>query len=114
MQTTETHVDDWLDTPPVDESERTAKEWLERFRSGIPDNLTIREMSAWLQEKEMWLAARILLCTYEGKTYRVVGASRLGDVWLNSDRTKCWGHELRVDVTECSGWTIETTHSTTT
>lgn len=107
FQTTETHVDDWLDLPPIDEPERLAKEWLERFMSGIPDGLSVEEMSAWMQEKSMWLAARPLFCTYRGEVYRVAGASRLGDVWLNRDPNKNWGHDLRVDVTECSEWEMK-------
>jgi hypothetical protein len=108
LRTTATHVDDWLDEPPVDEAERKAKEWLERFRSTYPDGLSIKEMSAWLQEKDAWLAQHSLFCTYKGRTYRVVGASRLGDVWLNRNFDKrtgySSGYEHRVDVTECSNW----------
>ena len=45
-----------------------------------------------------------LFCTYEGKRYRVTGASRLGDVWLANDFAKDIGYDLRVDVALCSEW----------
>lgn len=54
MQTTETHVDDWLDTPPIDEAERLAKAWLERFRSTYPPDQTIAEMVEFDRQKNEW------------------------------------------------------------
>jgi hypothetical protein len=45
-----------------------------------------------------------LFCEYEGKRYRVTGASRLGDVWLSADFAREYGYELRVDVEKCSVW----------
>lgn len=45
-----------------------------------------------------------LFCTYNGKRFRVTGASRLGDIWLTTDFTKEVGYELRVDVSDCSEW----------
>ena len=51
-----------------------------------------------------WIKAYRLFCTYEGATYRVTGASRLGDVWLATDFNRETGYDLRVDVEECSAW----------
>jgi hypothetical protein len=45
-----------------------------------------------------------LFCDYEGRQYRCTGASRLGDIWLTSDFTRCTGYELRVDVAKCTNW----------
>jgi hypothetical protein len=44
-----------------------------------------------------------LFCTYQGKRFRVVGASRLGDVWLtpNFESTQ---YTDRVEISECSDW----------
>lgn len=45
-----------------------------------------------------------LFCSHNGIRYRVIGASRLGDVWLTRDFTKTVGYEKRVNVMECSNW----------
>lgn len=45
-----------------------------------------------------------LFCEHEGITYRVTGASRLGDIWLTRDFNRELGHEKRVDVTTCQNW----------
>jgi len=48
-----------------------------------------------------------LFCDYEGKRYRVTGASRLGDVWLVADLERGHGHDERVDVELCERWGAE-------
>ena len=56
-----------------------------------------------------WIKPHRLYCTYEGKRFRCVGASRLGDVWLHEDlfsdddRRQPF-YQLRVDVETCSEW----------
>ncbi len=45
-----------------------------------------------------------LFCTYGGKRYRVIGASRMGDVWLTSNLENSSGYELRVTPNLCSAW----------
>lgn len=45
-----------------------------------------------------------LFCIYEGKKYRVTGASRLGDVWLTSNFDQDTGYELRVLLSDCHRW----------
>lgn len=45
-----------------------------------------------------------LFCTYDGKRYRVTGASRLGDVWITKNFDKDVGYDMRVLVDECSEW----------
>ena len=51
-----------------------------------------------------WISKYRLFCTYQGKRWRVVGASRLGDVWLSRDHSRESGYDLRVAVDECSEW----------
>lgn len=45
-----------------------------------------------------------LFCTWQGRRYRVTGASRFGDVWLTGNHDKDHGYDARVDVAECSDW----------
>lgn len=45
-----------------------------------------------------------LFCVYKGEKHRVIGASRLGDIWLTKDFTQNHGYLLRVDLSECSNW----------
>tara|TARA_R110000764_G_scaffold82715_1_gene163104 strand:+ start:144 stop:485 length:342 start_codon:yes stop_codon:yes gene_type:complete len=45
-----------------------------------------------------------LFCEFEGKKYRVIGASRLGDVWLTADFSKEHGYDHRVCVDDCVNW----------
>ena len=37
-----------------------------------------------------------LFCTWKGVVYRVTGASRLGDIYLQPDHDRDRGYELRV------------------
>jgi len=45
-----------------------------------------------------------LFCTYEGERYRVIGASRLGDIWLTKKFDKDHGYDKRVMVDDCCDW----------
>ena len=87
-----THVDDWLDAPSATADEKMAKEFLEHCRRPA------------IEKDHRWLAANPLFCTYRGKRYRCIGASRMGDVWLTKDFTRENGYDLRIDVAECSEW----------
>jgi hypothetical protein len=42
-----------------------------------------------------------LFCTYESETYAVIGASRMGDVWLTSNLTGEFPYDKRVCVYDC-------------
>jgi hypothetical protein len=86
------HIDDWLDTQPKDDGEAWAKEFLERCRRPAED------------VDYAWIEANALFCAYRGERWRVLGASRLGDVWLTKDFKRVNGYDVRVDVDECSGW----------
>lgn len=46
----------------------------------------------------------LLFCDFEGSKYRVIGASRLGDVWLTSDFKSEQGYQHRVCVDSCTNW----------
>lgn len=48
-----------------------------------------------------------LFCDYKNESYRVTGASRLGDVWLSKDFEQTVGYQLRVDIEDCSNWSKE-------
>lgn len=50
------------------------------------------------------LASIKLFCDFEGKRYRVTGASRMGDVWLHSNFKQDTGYEKRITVNSCSNW----------
>lgn len=91
------HIDDWLDerhaNPPETGGEKHALEWLEHFRRPA------------VAQDRAWLAEHPLFCTYkDGKRYRCIGASRLGDVWLTSDFSRTHGYDMRIDVADCSEW----------
>lgn len=92
-----THVDDWLDTEPANEAEAYAKRVLAIAR--------MPALEQWELPKDQ--REQPLFCTYRGKRYRCIGASRLGDVWLTTDFTAIYGYELRVDVAECGEWSAE-------
>jgi len=49
---------------------------------------------------------RALFVDYRGKTWRVTGASRMGDIWLAKDFTRVDGYDLRVDMdlSRMSNW----------
>ena len=87
------HVDVWLDIPAKDESEKIAKEFLEQSRKPA------------MTKDYTWMAENPLFCTYkDNKTYRCVGASRLGDVWLSSNLEKESGYDIRVAIEDCVNW----------
>lgn len=95
------HIDEWLDTPSFsDDNEAYAKFVLEYYR-----------LPAWKKIAfSTWMLQFSLFCTYNKIRYKVVGASRLGDILLNSDLESDTGtYSLRVDVTKCSHWSNQKT-----
>jgi hypothetical protein len=54
-----------------------------------------------------------LFVDYEGKTWRVTGASKFGDIYLTRNLNQDTGYEKRVtpDITKLSGWRSEPTPS---
>ncbi len=98
-----THIDDWLDDPTTAPTETMAlvKKWLEHFRRPAAD----RDYA--------WLRARKLFCTYtDGKRYRCIGCSRMGDVWLTEHFERENGYDLRIDIADCSGWEVTSAPAT--
>jgi hypothetical protein len=83
------HVDDYLDSPGGDP---IAKEFLEHARRPAMD------------KDRAWLQANAPTVMWQGKRYRCVGASRLGDVWLKSDGPPNAFYDHRVDIAELSDW----------
>ncbi len=83
------HIDDFIDDPA---SDRYAREWFALFRRPAIDKLRDPNPTK-------------LFCTFRGKRWRVMGCSRLGDVWLNvTTHEPEYGYLLREDVDECSEW----------
>lgn len=96
---TETHIDDWLDTP----TEGTGPEAFNTTYAKFV--LEFARMPAWKKTSYLqWTQQFELYCTHKGKRYRVNGASRMGDVWLCANFSKDFGYDLRVMLDECSAW----------
>lgn len=94
---TPAHVDTyiWNRIAAIDKSVSAYAQWmLMHFR------LPAAKKMDW----DKFIADRKLFCTYQGKRYRVTGASRFGDVWLAEDHTRDCGYDHRVAVDECSEW----------
>jgi hypothetical protein len=94
-----THVDDFIDDHAGDPYAR----WmLLHFRLSAVNQI---DFAPFYRHKR-------LFCDYEGRRYRVTGASRMGDVWLHSNHHFDPGkslpfYELRVAVDDCSNWGAE-------
>jgi hypothetical protein len=86
------HIYDWIDLPAKDDGETLAKTWFNQFCKPAMD------------KDRKWLSEHKLFCTYKGKKYRCIGASRLGDVWLTEHFERENGYDLRIDVADCSDW----------
>ncbi len=84
------HVDDFLDDP---KSDPLAVRFLTQARRPAID------------KDHEWMEENPLYCTWDGKRWRCVGASRLGDVWLRAIRQPNHVfYDRRVDVAEISEW----------
>lgn len=87
----DTHVDDWVEDYTQDKYAR----WF-LFLKRLPA-LEQSDFSEWIDVYK-------LFATWNGKRYRVTGASRMGDVWLAKDFNRNSGYDHRVSVDELSGW----------
>lgn len=87
-----THIDDWLDTDSENENEEFAKNFFEHCRRPA------------IEKDHEWIHTHVLLCDYQGKTFRAIGASHMGDIWLTKSLISSAGYELRVDVADCTNW----------
>lgn len=89
------HVDEFIDGYKYDsDEERYARFFFLLAR--LPAVLQM-QFGKWTEQYKLY-------CTYQGKRYRVTGASRLGDIWLTTDMNQVSGYELRVDLADCSDW----------
>ncbi len=93
LRTTPLHVDDFVDSGTGDMGIHYARLMLGIMRMpshGIAlDSLTKRFR---------------LFCTYNGERYRVVMASRMGDIGLSKHFEQDTGYSIRVAVTDCREW----------
>lgn len=91
------HVDDWLD--------EICPDWNDKGLLYAKWVLEYHRLPAW--KKLLYapfMADRAVFCTWEGRRWRCIGASRMGDVWLTADFTKTHGYDKRVMPLECSQW----------
>lgn len=94
------HVDEWIDSPCLPSKPEAYAKWF----------LMLKRLPAWMQSTfHPQIEKYRLYCTYRGETYRVTGASRLGDIWLRSDLSLDTGYDPwgRVNLAECSNWRSE-------
>ena len=91
------HVDDFIDDSFSQDNEKYARWVLMYYR--LP--------AVMINDFKEFMKGHLLFCTWEGKRYRVNGASRLGDIWLTADYDHEYGYEHRVDLETCSNWGSE-------
>ena len=81
------HVDEFIDDPNTD----NAASWF----------LMLHRLPAILKCKfESYLKKYSLRCKYEGGKWHIIGASRLGDVWLSKSGE--FPYDKRVDIADCA------------
>lgn len=85
------HVDDFIDDPY---GNKYARWVLMHFR--LRASLSC-SFSQFMKDKNIF-------CKYEDRVYKVIGASRMGDIWLCKDFEAVNGYDLRVDIDNCSDW----------
>lgn len=95
-----THVDDWVDRFDMGGTHKQSLgQKYARFCLFLYRLAAVFQMD-WSE----WIKKHKLFCTYEGKRFRMTGASRMGDVWLTKDFNREVGYEHRVNVDDCSDW----------
>jgi hypothetical protein len=92
-----THVDDWVDA--FDTGKQSVGQKYARFCLFLYRLAAVFQMD-WPE----WIKKHKLFCTYEGKRFRMTGASRMGDVWITKDFDRDTGYDMRVLVDDCSDW----------
>jgi hypothetical protein len=93
------HVDDFIDR--FDTGEQTAEVKYARWFFFLHRLAAVHKME-WHEQISQYK----LYCDYGGRYWRVVGCSRMGDVWLTS-KLDDEQYELRVNLDECSNWSKE-------
>lgn len=91
-----THIDDFISKLTFDKAENHARFFFHLKRLSAHDGMV---WAPWIQQYK-------LFCTFEGKRWRVTGASRTGDVHLHSDLGyEGVSYEKRgVAVDDCTEW----------
>ena len=85
------HVDEFIDNKSTDNYVSFVLNW---FRAPAVHHARYNN----------WMRQFKLFCTYNGKRYRVTGASRLGDVWLVADHGREGGYDLRTEIQDITLW----------
>lgn len=94
----ENHVDNWLDDATFPRAENKG----EIYAKFVLDYM---RMPAWkISAYQPYMKQHKLFCTYEGKRYRVVMASRLGTVGLNPDMGADHGAQVHAYPKKCTDW----------
>ena len=74
--------------------------------------LLLHRLPATMQLKfKKYLKKYQLTCTYEGNLWYIIGASRMGDVWLS--KTSELPYQERVDIEKCSNFSLSEKRSIT-
>jgi len=89
-------VDEWLYDWPTSSDDPNA------YARFVLDNF--RKSAGWQSMVRPWMKQFKLFGTYQGKRYRITGASRFGDVYLQPNFDVEHGYEERVTVTDISEW----------
>lgn len=85
------HIDEFIDS----QSSHSYARWF----------FFLHRLPAWQRVRfAPWIKQHKLYCTYRRKSYRVTGASRLGDIFLSKDLDREIGYDIRVDVSKCKDW----------
>lgn len=87
----ESHVNNFIyEHVAKDDNEKYAKEWLYKksLENSLPANIDKDSSFSYItlstiEHLKGAFKLDKLFCLYEGKCYRVVGMSRMGDIWLN-------------------------------
>jgi hypothetical protein len=97
------HIYKWLD-----ENENTEDPTLKQVWKFL--DFRTKSASYQMHNKDE-LEGLLVFCKYEGKDYMIVGASRLGDVWLSSDLDLDKGfypsYEHRVYMKSCTDFSYK-------
>lgn len=93
------HIDEFLDIHPMLLHETGIAYAFFMFEYFRRDASTQMAMHPFMKQFKLFV-------DFEGRMWRVTGASRLGDVWLAKDLNRDHGYDRRVepDFTKLTGW----------
>jgi hypothetical protein len=94
------HVDEWLDRTPMYFGDEKILGYVHFMLHHF------RTHASWMIAHKEALDQHKLFVTYEGKRYRVTGASRMGDIYLHLDHKQDGGYTCRVglDFSKLTDW----------